>query len=199
MSPWELFVRKWGKGCGSEMCPSVSGRKVKVCLARGSVPCDVLFIGEAPGESENSLGQPFVGPAGQLLDVIIRRALPVETSYALTNLVCCIPRDEGGKADEPPDEQVQSCRTRLVEMVELCRPKLIVCVGRLAKDWLDPGYKKGIKLLGPDNEDGRGRLIPQIDILHPAAILRTNVAQRGLAIQRAVVQIQNGIEDMEER
>jgi uracil-DNA glycosylase family 4 len=134
-----------------------------------------------------------VGPAGQLLDMIIRRALSVETSYALTNLVCCIPRDEGGKADEPPDEQVQSCRTRLVEMVELCRPKLIVCVGRLAKDWLDPGYKKGIKLLDED-----GKLIRQMDILHPAAILRTNVAQRGLAIQRAVVQIQSAVEDLNE-
>jgi uracil-DNA glycosylase len=197
MSPWELFVSKWRKGCGSEMCPN-GGRKVKVCLARGSVPCDVLFVGEAPGESENSLGQPFVGPAGQLLDVIIRRALPVETSHALTNLVCCIPRDEGGKADEPPDEQVQCCSSRLVEMVELCRPKLIVCVGRLAKDWLDPGYKKGIKLL-----DEEGKPIRQIDILHPAAILRgggkhnANVVFRGLAIQRAVVQIQNAVEDLE--
>jgi uracil-DNA glycosylase family 4 len=190
MSPWELFVSKWRKGCGSEMCPN-GGRKVKVCLARGSVPCDVLFIGEAPGESENSLGQPFVGPAGQLLDVIIRRALPVETSHALTNLVCCIPRDEGGKAE------VQCCSDRLVQMVELCRPKLIVCVGRLAKDWLDPGYKKGIKLL-----DEEGNPIRQIDILHPAAILRgggkhnANVVFRGLAIQRAVIQIQNAVEDL---
>lgn len=196
MNPWLQFVERW-KDCTA--CHLCEGRQ-RVVLARGSIPCDVLFIGEGPGESEDSLGAPFVGPAGQLLDRIVNRAglpskhvdLPNNTwrllTWAFTNLVCCIPRDEdGGKATEPDDEAIDACSVRLVEFVELASPKLIVCVGKLAKDWLDPGWKHSIQL---------HRKIPLVDILHPAAILRANVAQQGLMIQRCVVQLRNAVEEL---
>jgi DNA polymerase len=185
-SKFQLHCERWSNGCGSELC--AHARKVVLC--RGNVPCDVLFIGEAPGESENVIGLPFVGPAGRLLDQVIRQSGLAGSGlhYAMTNLVACVPRDEdgGGKIAEPPDDAVRQCGLRLVEFVALCNPMLVVCVGKLAQGWLDPGYKHAIKL---------ERAVPMIDITHPAAILRANVAQKGLMVQRCVVALRNAIEE----
>lgn len=155
-----------------------------MCLVRGTLPADILFIGEAPGPSENAIGKPFVGPAGTLLDSIISQAL-AETSitYCLTNLVGCIPLDEDGdKWTEPPEEAIRACAPRLQELAELAKPRLIVCVGALAAKWKD-------------------RVIPHrqarsITITHPAAILRMNVAMQGLAVQKCVVAIANAVEEL---
>ena len=189
LSLYQQHVRDW-KDC--TRCELHETRQ-KVVLCRGSVPCDVLFVGEAPGESENVIGQPFVGPAGKLLDEIVKRAWQGITniSWAMTNLVACIPRDmdEGGKTAEPDVDSVQACAPRLQEFVIISKPRLIVCVGSVSRDWLDSKYKGNIRL-----EDDRG-LIQQVDIAHPAYILRLNVAQRGLAMQRCVVTIRNAIED----
>lgn len=187
MSLFSLHVQRW-KDC--RLCSLCETRK-KVVLARGTIPCDVLFIGEAPGESENVLGTPFRGPAGKLLDLILERAVPDGIRYALTNLVCCVPREDGF-VTEPDDDSVRSCAPRLAELVEIATPDLIVCVGRLAKDWIDPGYKHSVS-------KGFSRKIPFVDITHPAAILRANVAQKGFLVQRSKATIRTAVEDMLER
>ena len=180
----QQHIKKWDD---CKLCTLCETRN-KMVFARGQVPCDVLFVGEAPGESENVLGRPFVGPAGQLLDVIIRKALPDTMKIALTNLVCCIPRDaDGSKTSEPEDVSIIACSERLKEFVKIADPKLLVAVGTLARDWLTPGYKYSIKI---------HKTIRLIDIVHPAAILRANVAQRGMAIQRAVVKLATAVDDL---
>jgi uracil-DNA glycosylase family 4 len=185
LSPFQAHCNKWKAGCGSVQCEGA-----RVVLCRGKLPCDILFVGEAPGESERVVGVPFVGPAGKLLDSIIARAVPPVVRYAMTNLVGCIPREEdGGKATEPDDEQVESCKPRLVEFISIASPRMIICVGKLARDWFDQGWKHSIKLPYP---------IPTVDITHPAAILRMPIAHQGLAIQRCVVVVKNAVEDMEE-
>lgn len=192
LSPWDQYVRKWASsGCGAEECHKAT----HIVLARGTVPCDVLFIGEAPGKSENSQGVPFWGPAGCLLDGwinIARRVVPVipsrnsvttdvEWTHAFTNLVGCIPLDEDGrKATEPYPEQIKQCRPRLEEFVELARPRLLVLVGRMAEDWAND--------LRTD--------IPRTAIQHPAAVLRASEAHKGLLSQRAIVTLQNAIADI---
>jgi DNA polymerase len=139
----------------------------------------VLFIGEAPGASEDVLGQPFVGPAGHLLDYILAQAGVTRLHYALTNLVACIPLEGGSKAAQPSKECILACRPRLQEFYRLCQPKLVVYVG----DWaakhplLEGGYKA-------------------IRIIHPAAILRMNVAQQGLAIQRTIISLGDATEGL---
>lgn len=178
---YKLFVERWRDGCDSSLCAGAR----KVVLARGCVPCDVLFTGEAPGESENVTGVPFVGPAGHLLDHIVDRALAPEGmllySVAFCNVVGCIPRDaEGGKVADPAPADVKACAPRLREFVELANPGLIVCVGAVARKWLDPKSKGRVAL---------HREIPMTDISHPAYILRTNIAQRTLLVQRAIVTI----------
>jgi uracil-DNA glycosylase family 4 len=175
VSTWKTCTRCYLYECRS-----------KVVLCRGKLPCDVLFVGEAPGESEDVLGQPFVGPAGHLLDGIISRGLPGGTRAAFTNLIGCIPRDgEGGKLAAPSDESVKACSPRLVEFVGIASPRVVVCVGSEAWDWLDPEYKHRIPVSN----------VPLIKIVHPAAVLRANVAQRGLMVQRCVVTLRNMAEE----
>lgn len=135
-------------------------------------------MGEAPGESENVIGKPFVGPAGKLLDRIIREALPADTSYCLTNLVGCIPReDTGKKAQEPSREEIKACMPRLIQFVQICNPSFIVCVGSLASTWLDPKCQL-FRWNGPT-----------VSIVHPAFILRSEPTKQGLLIQQAIVKI----------
>jgi uracil-DNA glycosylase family 4 len=233
LTPYQALVGRW-HGC--QRCHLSDGRR-RVVMARGTVPCEVLFVGEAPGESEDrvsggtpGIGQPFVGPAGKLMDHIIERALggpgdPGTPPYALFNLVGCIPKDdEGNKSGAPDDEAVRACMPRLQDFVRICddpvlvlvnkdrandpnapplvptagRLRLIVCVGGLARDWLDqtrgplPGARASSR---PPTYVRLHRPIPQVHILHPSYILsKLNVAQRGLAIQRAVVIIHGALE-----
>lgn len=184
LSLWQEHKQEW-QGC--TRCDLSKGRR-KVCLARGSIPAEILFVGQAPGESENVVGQPFVGPAGSLLDYIIKQSIGSTHTYAITNLVGCIPRDpEDGNAEtEPPMFAIEACSPRLKDFVEFCNPKLIVTVGSMSRDWLKPGYKHSINF---------HVIIPQVHIEHPAYILRLNVAQRGLKIQRSVVTVANAIEE----
>ena len=195
-SRYSLFVERWRECTACNLCES----RQNVVLARGQIPCDVLMVGEAPGQSEDCLSAPFVGPAGQLLDKIVDRGLgnlmidpgpgdefePIRVAF--TNLVCCIPLDDDGvKVSEPPDEAIEACSVRLQEFVEIANPRLIVCVGKLAKDWLGPGWKHSIRFHAK---------IPLVDITHPAFILRANIAQQGLLVQRCVVVLRNAVEEV---
>lgn len=200
MSPYKLHLEKWKNGCGSVLCGGTDGLGcgVRIVFARGTIPCDIVFIGEAPGKSENVLGKPFVGPAGKLLDRIIDRTIgkynrnltegAAPLTYAMTNLVGCIPLDsKGDKTEEPSHDDIQACRPRLEEFVGLCSPRLVVAVGKLAEEYLSPGFSHSVKLSGN----------PWLrKIHHPAAILRANVALQGLMTQSCVVQINHGIADM---
>ena len=162
-------------------CPLHRGR-TQVVLARGHLPADVLFLGEAPGASEDILGRPFVGPAGKLLDDITSTALPSHITTAYTNLVACIPRDEQAtKIAEPPKQAIQACHPRLTELVQLCGPQLVVCVGALATKYMaDEGLDD----------------CTVISIIHPAAILRMDISQRGLARQRVMVALEDAATEL---
>jgi DNA polymerase len=162
------------------------------------VPSPILFIGEAPGVSEDLLGKPFCGPAGKLLDKIIERGIDGQWDYALTNLVACIPIDEeGNKTQEPSEEAIEACAPRLREFVRLCKPRLIVLVGKLAKKRTVGAsqFRLDDKPLQPEWMD-RNEFMWFTDIIHPAAILRMDISQRGLAIQRSIVAISDAIEEL---
>lgn len=211
---FQSHCERWGNGCGTNECETATSR----VLYRGQIPCDVLFIGEAPGESEDSLAAPFKGPSGKLLDRIVEKALPEEVRRGFTNIVGCLPRLEDGSKDrKPKDEQVKACEPRLVEIVRIACPKLIIAVGGFARDWLDEKRHHSIKLptLCPDcgtyqtlNETGygcinghkygrkqRGVRIPRVDIIHPAHIKRQSEAQQDLSEQKCVVQIIQAMEE----
>lgn len=154
--------------------------RIRTVLFKGQLPCDVLFIGEAPGASEDVIGRPFVGPAGKVLDRMIEQSIPDGIRYGVTNLIACIPRDEhGDKVVEPPDWAIRRCRARLQEVFEMARPDLYVLVGKHAAKYV---------------ELPTGAFY--VEVIHPAAILRMDVSQQGLAFQRNVITITDAIEEM---
>jgi len=188
---YSLHVEKYGRkgvGCGSDHCANASN----VCIARGSVPADVLFVGEAPGESEDTIGVPFIGPAGHLLDRIVSEGLPTHLRKAFTNIVGCIPRDENGeKWTEPDVDQIKACQPRLIEFVELCNPQMVVRVGRISQKWFP---------LKPFGVGERDKLpFKVIDIVHPAAILRNNVAAQEWMCDTAIATLRTACEALSEQ
>lgn len=198
LTEYQRHLLRW-RDC--KKCSLWRGRS-RMVFTRGHVVADVLFVGEAPGESENVLGVPFIGPAGKLLDTLIaqseresiygpghRETHPLAKCF--TNLVCCIPYDEqSNKAGEPPVEAIRACRPRLQEFVEICRPKLIVMVGSLSQKWapMAIGYGTEATEIGPQ---------PQwASIVHPAAILRAPVAKEGQMIQDCLVTLANAFDEI---
>lgn len=195
MTPYQQHCQKWKDGCGSSICSKGS----RLCFARGSIPADVLFCGEGPGVSEDAIGQPFIGPAGRLLDSIIYQAWRCDPdiqgySYCMTNLVLCFPREAKAEGiNEPPQDAIKACAPRLREFVGICKPKLVVCVGSLA-DKHAPVALKGVTIYAGGKVEGHPTIQRWTSIVHPASILRMNQAQQGLAIQRAVVILSNALE-----
>lgn len=173
---WDRHKRRW-LGCQEcELCD----RRHRVVLGRGKIPCDVLFIGEAPGQSEDTSGKPFVGKAGRLLDQLIyyaeRDTKPVRKFF--TNLISCIPLQESGssssrKANKPPNFAIKACTDRLNEVVELTRPQAVVMVGNHAQRHVP-------KIVDWDFEHSA-------DIVHPGSIIRLSVAIRSVAERRVIV------------
>jgi DNA polymerase len=190
-------VDKW-EGC--QRCELREGR-CRVVHARGALPADCVFIAEAPGVSEDVLGVPLIGPAGKLLDQIVDAAgfnggaaLPGVRCF-FANLVGCFPAEaKANGTNEPPDAAVKACAPRLQELLRLAdgpaanRVKLIVCVGTMARDWLDPKRRGRIAF---------HREFKMVDITHPAALLRANLAQQSLMVQRCVVTLATALREME--
>lgn len=184
MTPLQLYRQKWARGCGNVICRE--GKAVALC--RGQVPCDVLYVGEAPGVSEDVFKQPFKGPAGILLDRIDRKAFVMHQGLTrgYCNLVGCIPKypeDGGKKAGEPNPEDIVRCKPRLEEFIRLCKPKLIVNVGVLSKDWFE-------------SKEIRYGDIPTAAIDHPAFILHQNIANQGLLEQRCTITLETALDDV---
>ena len=176
MTSWQRHKKKW-QSC--RRC-SLSSRRRKVVLTRGMIPCDILFIGEAPGHSEDIVGTPFVGPAGRLMQQIIGRALDGQYDYALTNLVACIPLGEdNNKLQEPPEECIEACKERLEEFRDIAIPDVVIAVGKLAEE----------HLAGTADDA----------IIHPAAMLRMDLAQKSLTIQRAIAIISDAVYEVLEK
>ena len=188
LTPWQQYVEDWSN---CDQCPLCLQRS-RIVLARGSVPADIVLVGEAPGVSEDILGVPFAGPAGGLLDHITDAALHGrQISCAWTNLVACFPRlaKEAGD-NEPTDKEIKACGNRLREFITLCRPKLIVTVGKLSDRWTPKITEKA--------EGYRNKPPRWCSLVHPAAILRQTEAQKGLSIQRSIVVLRTAIDDMME-
>lgn len=177
---------RW-KDC--DRCELCATRR-KVVLYRGRIPCHILFVGEAPGSSENRIGLPFVGPAGKLQDRMIEEAVdsgvpdkglfPNGLRIGFTNLVACLPEKYGDKV-EPQKPHILKCAPRLKEIVALAQPKGVVMVGKLSQQWFG-------KITGYEG--------PTVSVLHPAAILRLDVSQKGLAIQRYQLEVKELVETL---
>lgn len=137
-----------------------------VVVGIGPRDAEVMFIGEGPGENEDLQGEPFVGRAGKLLDKMLEAVdLSRHKNIYIANTVKCRPPQN---RDPLPDEQ-EHCIQWLNAQIELMRPKIIVCLGRIS----------AAKMINPDikitKEHGiftEKNGILMMATLHPAALLR---------------------------
>ncbi len=141
-------------------------KRTNVVFGVGSRSADVMFIGEGPGENEDLQGEPFVGRAGQLLDKMLAAVdLDRHTNIYIANIVKCRPPKN---RDPEPDEQ-DACLPWLRSQVALVRPKIIVCLGRVAAMKL---LKPDIKITKEHGEFYERNGVLMMATLHPAALLR---------------------------
>ena len=125
MLSWEELEREC-KDC--VRCGLCDGRH-NVVFGVGSRQTNILFIGEGPGEQEDLKGEPFVGPAGKLLDDMLSIIdLSRHENCYIANIVKC--RPPGNR--DPLETEQDACIGYLRNQVALLRPKIIVCLGRIA-------------------------------------------------------------------
>jgi DNA polymerase len=131
----------------------------------GNVDADLLFVGEAPGDNEDKTGIPFVGRAGQLLDQYLYAVdIPRESVYIANILKCRPPKNR-----DPLPAEEDACMDFLRRQVKIIRPKIIVCLGRIA----------AMRLIRPDYKITKehGEWVQKGNFLitavyHPALLLR---------------------------
>jgi len=154
---------------GCTACPLSATRRQTV-FGAGVTDAPWMLVGEAPGEQEDAAGMPFVGPAGRLLDNMLRAAgLSREHETYITNTVKCHPP----ASRRPAQDEVQQCTPHLLRQIDLVQPRVILALGAVAAQCL----------LATDEPVGslRGRVhlrrfgdreIPVIVTFHPAYVLR---------------------------
>lgn len=114
----------------------------------GCQPAKIMFIGEALGEQESILEEPFVGQCGQLLDKILNQVGIKRIDCFITNLVKCRPYEQNGKRQKnrpPKQEEIEKCSNWLIEELKLVRPSIIFTLGMLSTKFM-LSIKKTIKL-----------------------------------------------------
>ncbi len=158
---------------GCRACTLCEGRKNTV-FGVGNEQAQWMIVGEAPGEQEDQQGEPFVGPAGKLLDnmlraIQLRRApgTPEQQVFIANTLKCRPPRNRN-----PEPEELAQCAPYLDRQIALVQPRIILAMGRFAVQSLLQSNEAIGRLRGRVH-DYQG--IPVIVTYHPAYLLRNLV------------------------
>lgn len=140
--------------------------RTNVVFGVGNKEAEVLFIGEGPGQNEDLQGEPFVGRGGQLLDKMLTAIdLDRKKNIYIANIVKCRPP----KNRDPLPEEQEQCIDWLKNQVHLIRPKIIVCLGRIAAMKI---IKSDIKITKEHGIFFEKNGVSMMATLHPAALLR---------------------------
>ena len=147
-------------------CP-LHQTRTRTVFGVGDENADWLLVGEGPGAEEDAKGEPFVGPAGQLLDNMLAAIkLKRGQDVYIANVVKC--RPPGNR--NPGHEEAQQCEPYLARQIELIKPKLIVVLGKVAAQNLLHTDATVASLRGNLHEY---KGIPLIVTYHPAYLLRS--------------------------
>ena len=148
-------------------------RGTQTVFGEGARGAEVLLVGEQPGNEEDLAGQPFVGPAGRLLDDALLEAGIDRAKTYVTNVVKHFKWEPRGKRrihKKPNAREVSACRPWLEAEISLLKPKVIVCLGATAAQALLGPQFRVTKLRGQFIES---TLAPYImATVHPSSILR---------------------------
>jgi len=188
-------LKKRVKGCSA--CKLRTGC-IQTVFGMGDENADWLFVGSWPTEDDEAKGEPFAGPAGQLLDNMLAAIkLKRGDNVYLANVVKC----SGSIVRGPQADEIAQCAPYLARQIHLIQPKIIVALGHAAATALLGADKEWSSLLGivhgytAHAKDASTRTIPLIITHHPAALLLTplNKAQtwRDLCLARDTMQAGN--------
>ena len=137
-----------------------------VVFGAGNEMADIMFVGEGPGEQEDLTGEPFVGPAGKLLDEMLSI---IDLDRSVNCYICNIVKCRPPRNRDPLETEQDACIDYLRNQVALVRPKVIVCLGRIA----------AMRLISQDYRITRqhGQWVQRngvwiTAIYHPSALLR---------------------------
>ena len=145
-------------------CPLCETRH-NVVFGEGAQNAEVMFIGEGPGEQEDLTSRPFVGRGGKFLDEMLAMIELDRSKIFIGNMVKCRPP---GNRDPLAAEQ-EACIGYLRNQVALIRPKIIVCLGRIAAMKL---IKEDFKITREHGQWFEKAGVQMTALYHPAALLR---------------------------
>ena len=148
-------------------------RGTQTVFGAGARQARVLFVGEQPGNEEDLAGEPFVGPAGRLLDKALAEAGIDRGQAYVTNVVKHFKWEPRGKRRihaKPNAQEIRACRPWLDAEIAAVKPEVIVCLGATAaQSLLGPAFRVSQR---------RGEVVPSplapkvMATVHPSSILR---------------------------
>lgn len=145
--------------------------RTNVVIGRGNPESDIMFIGEGPGQQEDLTGKAFVGAAGQLLDKMLASVGLSDREVYIANIVKC--RPPGNR--DPYEDEKEACMNYLRYQLMLVKPKIIVCLGRIAAtSVISPDFK--ITRQRGEWIERKGYHI--MATYHPSALLRDESKKR---------------------
>jgi DNA polymerase len=157
-------------GCG------LKATATQLVFADGAPGASIMLVGEAPGGDEDRIGRPFVGRAGQLLDLMLAAIALDRTKVYIAN---CVPwRPPGNRTPTPQETQV--CLPFIRRQIELSNPEILVCLGGSALSALFGGKESITRARGVWREYAVSDAlkIPALPMFHPAYLLRQPNAKR---------------------
>ena len=146
------------------MCPLCQTRH-NVVFGVGPTDAEILFVGEGPGEQEDLTGEPFVGPAGKLLDDMLRIIDLGRHNCYIANIVKCRPPHNR----DPLGTEQDACIGYLRRQAALMKPKIIVCLGRIAAMRI---IDKDFRITRQHGQWFHRAGVAMTAISHPSAVLR---------------------------
>nr|WP_159652531.1 uracil-DNA glycosylase [Methylicorpusculum oleiharenae] len=167
LNVWQVLQNEVAVCRQCDLCES----RTQTVFGSGNSEADWMIIGEAPGQSEDQQGLPFVGVAGQLLTEMLRAIGLSREDVFITNILKCRPPNNR----DPHKNEVAACHPYLARQIKAIKPKIILAVGRIAAQ----------NLLNSDKTIGqlRGQVhdlsgIPLVVVYHPAYLLRSLLEKR---------------------
>jgi uracil-DNA glycosylase family 4 len=174
-------------------CPHLASSRTQTVFGVGNPNAEIMFIGEAPGADEDAQGEPFVGPAGQLLTRIIKAMGFAREDVYIANILKCRPdMPQGSSGNRPPTpSEMQTCRPYLVEQINIIQPKVLVALGATAVEGL-------LGARGP-MRDLRGKWHfcsgkPVMITYHPAYLLRNQAPSEKRKLWEDMLQVLERLE-----
>jgi len=157
-------------------------------LGEGPAHAAIVMVGEQPGDKEDLAGQPFVGPAGEILNRALEDAGIDRTAVYLTNAVKHFKFEERGKRrihKKPSDGETTACKPWLWAELVRVRPRIIVCLGATAARSVIGKQHKLLAQRGKFFEHPMAELVTAT--VHPSAILRAPDSEAREAQYKAFV------------